>query len=79
MSWPQHTNDGKFPIVKTFPSHKSSIIFLSPDGKSLVWLIKARSAFESMLGNPSCHAPTASGMKIGAKINPEFRSIFLSV
>ena len=57
MSWPQHTNGGKFPIVKTFPSQKSSIIFLSPGGKSLVWLIKARSAFESMLGNPSCHAP----------------------
>lgn len=79
MSWPQHTSGGKFPIVKTFPSQKSSIIFLSPGGKSLVWLIKARSAFESTLGNPSCHAPTASGVKISAKINPEFRSVFLSV
>lgn len=79
MSWPQHTSGGKFPIVKIFPSQKSSIIFLSPGGKSLVWLIKARSAFESTLGNPSCHAPTASGVKISAKINPEFRSIFLSV
>lgn len=72
MNWPlQCTTDCTFPVLKTFFSHKSSVIFLSSGWKALVWLIKARFGFESVLGNPSCHDCIASGIE--DKCQDQFR------
>lgn len=59
----QHNTDCRFPIVKTFLSYNSSIICLSPGGKTLIELIKARFGFAYLLVDPGCHAYMASGIE----------------
>lgn len=61
--WLLHATDCMFPAGKTFLSHTSSIICVSPGGKTLVGLIRARFGFEYLLVNPGCHACIASGIE----------------
>lgn len=58
----QHTTKYRFPVVKTFLSHSSSVICLSPGGKT-GWVDKTRFGFESLLINTGCHPHIASGIE----------------